>query len=87
VSDEVLVDVLNDIFTRFDSIADSRGLETIKTIGDAYMAATGLPVPVADHAIRAAHMALDMIETVECFNEHGHYKLKVHIDTGAVVAG
>ncbi len=50
VSAEVLVDVLNDIFTRFDSIADNRGLEKIKTIGDAYMAAAGLPVPVADHA-------------------------------------
>jgi adenylate cyclase len=89
VSPEVLVGVLNDIFTRFDSIADKRGLEKIKTIGDAYMAAAGLPVPVADHASRAAHMALDMIEAVEGFNEHSPYKLKVRIgiDTGAVVAG
>ena len=89
VSAEVLVDVLNDIFTRFDSIADNRGLEKIKTIGDAYMAAAGLPVPVADHAIRAAHMALDMIEAMDRFNEHSRYKLKVRIgiDTGAVVAG
>ncbi len=89
VSAEVLVDVLNDIFTRFDSIADNRGLEKIKTIGDAYMAAAGLPVPVADHAVRAAHMALDMIEAMDRFNEHSGYKLKVRIgiDTGAVVAG
>ncbi len=89
VSAEVLVDVLNDIFTRFDGIADTRGLEKIKTIGDAYMAAAGLPVPVADHAIRAAHMAVDMIEAVDRFNEHRRYKLKVRIgiDTGAVVAG
>jgi adenylate cyclase len=89
VSAEVLVEVLNDIFTRFDVIADTRGLEKIKTIGDAYMAAAGLPVPVADHAIRAAHMAVDMIEAVDRFNEHRRYKLKVRIgiDTGAVVAG
>ena len=89
VSAEVLVDVLNDIFTRFDNIADNRGLEKIKTIGDAYMAAAGLPVPAADHAIRAAHMALDMIEAVDLFNEHSRYNLKVRIgiDTGAVVAG
>ena len=60
VSGEVLVDVLNDVFTRFDSIADNRGLEKIKTIGDAYMAAAGLPVPVADHTVRAAHMASNM---------------------------
>jgi len=89
VSAEVLVDVLNDIFTRFDSIADNRGLEKIKTIGDAYMAAAGLPVPAADHAIRAAHMALDMIEAMRRFNEHSGHKLNVRIgiETGAVVAG
>jgi adenylate cyclase len=89
VSAKVLVDVLNDIFTRFDSIADNRGLEKIKTIGDAYMAAAGLPVPVTDHAIRAAHMALDMIEAMDRFNEHSGYKLRVRIgiNTGAVVAG
>ena len=52
VSPQVSVGVLNDVFTRFDGIADNRGLEKIKTIGDAYMAAAGLPLPVADHAIR-----------------------------------
>ena len=89
VSAECLVEVLNDIFTRFDSIADNRGIEKIKTIGDAYMAAAGLPVPVADHAIRAAHMALDMIEAMDQFNEQSRYKLRVRIgvSTGAVVAG
>ena len=40
---EVMVDVLNDLFTRFDHIAEHRGLEKIKTIGDSYMAAAGLP--------------------------------------------
>ena len=89
VSAEVLVDVLNDIFTRFDNIADNRGIEKIKTIGDAYMAAAGLPEPVVDHATRTSHMALDMIEAMDRFNEHSRYKLKVRIgiDTGAVVAG
>jgi adenylate cyclase len=89
VSAEVLVNVLNDIFTRFDSIADKRGLEKIKTIGDTYMAAAGLPVPVADHTARAAHMALDMIEVMRCFNEQSPYKLEIRIgiSTGPVVAG
>jgi adenylate cyclase len=89
VSAEVLVEALNDIFTCFDDIADNRGLEKIKTIGDAYMAAAGLPVPVADHAVRAAHMALDMLEAVERFNEHSPHKLQIRvgIDSGAVVAG
>ncbi len=54
MSPERLVAVLNEIFADFDNIADNRGLEKIKTIGDAYMAAAGLPVPAADHAVRAA---------------------------------
>lgn len=89
LSPEVLVAVLNDIFTRFDSIADQRGLEKIKTIGDSYMAAAGLPVPAADHAERAALMALDMIEVMEQLNENGPYKLRVRIgiSSGAAVAG
>ena len=89
VSVEVLLGVLNDIFSRFDRIADARGLEKIKTVGDSYMVAAGLPVPVADHAVRAAHMALDMIATMNRFNEQSPYKLHVRIgiDTGAAVAG
>ena len=89
VSAEIVVDVLNDIFTRFDNIADHRGLEKIKTIGDAYMAAAGVPVPVADHPQRAADMALDMLEAMDCFNEQSLYKLKVRIgiSTGPVIAG
>jgi adenylate cyclase len=89
LSAETLVDVLNDIFTRFDNIADHRGLEKIKTIGDSYMAAAGLPVPAADHAARAAHMALDMLEVMDRLNEHSPYKLRVRIgmSTGAAVPG
>ena len=89
VRPEIVVDVLNDIFTRFDKIADKYGLEKIKTIGDAYMVAAGLPIPVEDHTKRVADMALDMIEAVESFNAQTGYKLKVRIgiDTGAVVAG
>jgi adenylate cyclase len=89
VSPRVMVDVLNDIFTRFDVIADARGLEKIKTIGDAYMAVAGLPSPVADHSARAAHMALDMMDAVERHNVGSGHKLEVRIglSTGAVVAG
>ena len=89
VSPKVIIDVLNDIFTRFDVIADARGLEKIKTIGDAYMAVAGLPVPVADHVARAAHMALDMMDAIERHNVGNEHKLKVRIglSTGAVVAG
>lgn len=89
MSPEELVDVLNEIFTEFDIIADRRGLEKIKTIGDAYMAAAGLPEPAEDHAVRAAHMALDMIEALERFNQRRGYNLQMRIgvNSGAVVAG
>ncbi|AEI82645.1 adenylate cyclase Cya (plasmid) [Cupriavidus necator N-1] len=86
---ERLVGLLNEIFSEFDTIADHRGLEKIKTIGDAYMAAAGLPEPAADHATRAAHMALDMIDALGRFNQHCGYKLqmRIGINSGAVVAG
>ena len=89
MSAERLVAVLNEIFSDFDSIADQHGLEKIKTIGDAYMAAAGLPVPAPDHATRAAHMALDMIDALERFNERSGYRLqlRIGINSGAVVAG
>ena len=89
VSPEVLVGVLNDLFTRFDHIAEHRGLEKIKTIGDCYMAAAGLPTVVSDHADRAAHMALDMIDAIEDFNANTQHPLNIRIgiSTGAAVAG
>ena len=89
VSVEMLLGVLNDIFSRFDRIADERGLEKIKTIGDSYMVAAGLPVPVADHTERIAHMAIEMNEALAVFNEQSPYPLQVRIgiDTGSVIAG
>jgi adenylate cyclase len=84
-----LVAMLNEIFTDFDHISDNRGLEKIKTIGDAYMAVAGLPVPTADHAVRAAHMALDMLEAMDRFNARSGYtlQLRIGINTGSAVAG
>lgn len=89
VSAEALVNILNDIFTRFDRIADMHGIEKIKTIGDAYMAVAGLPLPVADHARRICIMALDMLKAMKHFNQENQLDLhiRIGIDTGAVVAG
>ena len=88
-SAEALVGVLNDISTRFDSMTGGPARERSKIIGDAYLAALGLPDSVADHTVLAAHMALDLVEAVERFNEHSRYQLKVRIgfDKGAGVAG
>jgi adenylate cyclase len=89
VSPEGLVDVLNELFTRFDNIAEHRGLEKIKTIGDCYMAAAGLPIVVPDHADRAACMALDMLDAMSDFNATSQHRLnlRIGISTGAAVAG
>jgi class 3 adenylate cyclase len=60
-SPEEFAGTLDELFRRFDQLADRHGLEKIKTIGDAYMAVAGAPVPVADHAGAAVAMALDML--------------------------
>ena len=84
-----LVALLNDLFTRFDKRAESLGLEKIKTIGDAYMAAGGVPVPRADHADIVADMALGMLEDLAEFNRDNQISLQMRIglNSGPVVAG
>ena len=84
-----LVTLLNDLFTRFDKRAESLGLEKIKTIGDAYMAAGGVPVPRADHADIVADMALGMLEDLAEFNRDNQISLQMRIglNSGPVVAG
>jgi adenylate cyclase len=86
---EELVGVLNDIFGRFDRCAEARGLERIKTSGASYMAAAGLPVPAPDHPVRAANLAIDLMEVMEQFNHRSPYKLPIRIglNSGEVVAG
>jgi adenylate cyclase len=89
VTPEILVVMLNEIFTAFDTIADDRGLEKIKTIGDAYMAVAGIPASGANHVAQTAHMALDMIVALSAFNARNDYTLqmRIGINSGAVVAG
>ena len=84
-----LVALLNDLFTRFDKRAESLGLEKIKTIGDSYMAAGGVPVPRADHADIVADMALGMLEDLAEFNRDKQMSLQMRIglNSGPVVAG
>jgi len=84
-----LVELLNDLFGRFDKRADHLGLEKIKTIGDAYMAAGGLPIPRSDHALIVADMALGMYEDLAEFNSiHGiKLNMRIGMSTGPVVAG
>lgn len=84
-----LVKLLNDLFTRFDKRADAIGLEKIKTIGDAYMAAGGLPIPRPDHAELCAEMALGMFDDLTAFNRENDkdLRMRIGVDSGPVVAG
>ncbi|HEX5615400.1 MAG TPA: adenylate/guanylate cyclase domain-containing protein [Acidimicrobiia bacterium] len=84
-----VVAVLNELFSMFDELADRHNLEKIKTIGDAYMVAGGLPVPRADHDVAVAEMALDMCDAVARFRRDSGLDLaiRVGIASGPVVAG
>jgi len=84
-----LVSLLNNLFTRFDKRADLLGLEKIKTIGDAYMAVGGLPIPRSDHALICAEMALGMFDDIKEFNlENGiELDMRIGLNSGPVVAG
>ena len=86
---QALVQLLDRIFTAFDALADMHGLEKIKTIGDAYMAAAGLPERRADHAEAAARMAQGMLEAVARIAvETGEaLSLRIGLHSGPVVAG
>ncbi len=81
--------MLDHLFSHFDALAERHGLEKIKTIGDCYMVAAGVPSPRSDHARALALMALDMQAAMRSVDEVGHLglELRVGINSGPVVAG
>ena len=86
---EATVALLNELFSQFDALTETRGLQKIKTIGDAYMVAGGLPDPMPDHAGAAAELALDMLELAarRSLPDGGPVRLRIGVDSGPVVAG
>jgi adenylate cyclase len=86
---EGVVVLLDRVFAGWDGLAARHGVEKIKTIGDAYMVAGGLPSPRADHAAAIADMALEMgAEVARCAADSGQaLEVRIGIDTGPVVAG
>ena len=78
-----VVDLLNELFSAFDEAAQRLGVEKIKTIGDAYMAVAGLPVPCQDHTERVIALAFEMIEQAGRLG----LKLRIGVNCGPVVAG
>jgi guanylate cyclase len=84
-----VVGMLDHLFSHFDELADRHGLEKIKTIGDCYMVASGVPAPRSDHAEALAQMALEMREAMRSEDAVGHLglELRIGINSGPVVAG
>ena len=84
-----VVGILDHLFSHFDDLAERYDLEKIKTIGDCYMVAAGVPAPRSDHAIALADMALDMLEVMRTSDAVGHLglELRIGISSGPVVAG
>jgi guanylate cyclase len=83
-----LVGLLNDVFTTFDGFVDELGLEKIKTVGDEYMVAAGVPQRRSDHAYAVAELALRIRDHTENNQFDGHeISLRIGINSGPVVAG
>ena len=82
-----LIGELNDMFLVFDRIADQFGCERIRTVGDAYVAVSGLPVTTPDHAKNIARLALRMVRYIERRNT-AHvtkWRCRIGINSGAVI--
>ena len=89
ISPDELIIFLNEIFSIFDRLVDQYGLEKIKTIGDAYMVAGGLPIPRNDHAEATANFALELQQEIKDFRTKSNqaFDLRIGIHTGPAIAG
>lgn len=92
LSPEELVHKLDEIFYQFDLIIEKYGLQRIKTIGDAYMFASGLPEETPDHASKIVEAALDIRDYIEVHNRElspneENWNIRIGVNTGPVVAG
>ncbi len=89
IAPQQVVSLLNQVFSAFDYLAETHGLEKIKTVGDAYMVVGGLPNPRADHVEAVLDMAIDMrIAISKVSQEIGEdCQIRIGVNTGPVVAG
>jgi class 3 adenylate cyclase/CheY-like chemotaxis protein len=89
IDPELVVQLLNEIFSAFDVLVEKHGLEKIKTIGDAYMVAGGLAIPREDHVEACARLAFNLQKDIARHNRQNDssIRLRVGICTGPVVAG
>lgn len=84
-----LISQLNELFSEFDDIMEAEGIEKIQTVGDAYLAASGLPEEVPDHALRCIRAAKKMIDFLNRRNETSaiKWKIRIGIHSGPIAAG
>lgn len=84
-----MVDILSKLFDAFDDLTTKYGVEKVKTIGDNYMAVSGVPIPTPDHAIRLANFALALRDEIQKFNHLYQLDLQMRIGMtyGSVIAG
>jgi len=89
MSPDALVEVLNDVFSYFDSLSEGFDLEKIRTVGDAYIVASGVPTPRKDHAQSIARMALAMFDYVPSpgLPAHEPLRFRIGISSGPAVSG
>jgi adenylate cyclase len=83
-----MVELLNEVFSFFDSLLDNYGVEKIRTIGDSYMVAAGVPRGRPDHAQALAHMALEMRDHISTHTFNGQrLSFRIGINSGTMIAG
>lgn len=90
-SPSAVVDMLHELFSRFDSILDRFHIEKLKQIGDGYMAAAGMPTESVDHAVRALLFGVNLIRIIDEYNTEclpdKAVQIRVGIHSGSVTAG
>ena len=89
ISSEKIVSFLNDMFSQFDDLTETYGVEKIKTIGDSYMVVSGMPVQKEDHALTLFNLAKEMIKISAQFKDHNGnpIKLRIGINSGPAISG
>ena len=89
ISLDKLVGFLNDMFSKFDDLTESYGVEKIKTIGDSYMVMAGMPVTRKDHALTLFNLAKEMMKMSSTFKAHNvdPIRLRIGLNSGLAVSG
>ena len=88
-SSEKIVGFLNDMFSKFDDLTETYGVEKIKTIGDSYMVVAGIPVAKKDHTFTLFNLAKEMVKISATFKDHNGdpIKLRIGLNSGPAVSG